>query len=64
MKKKFKGLNRRFDGKVYEFVGSRGTKKDAQDAAKRARKYGTPARVVKRGDTKAPYHIFHLVKRK
>jgi hypothetical protein len=55
--KKFK-LKRRFGGKSYKFVGSRGSKKDANRYADNARSRGKKVRVVKRGETGAKYEIY------
>ncbi len=47
-KRKLK-LKRKFSGKQYEFVGSRGTKTEANKWAKFVRKRGKNARIVKDG---------------
>ena len=57
MGKKLK-LKRKFDGKTYEFVGSRGSKRDANRFADNTRKRGKSVRVVQRGKGGASWHIF------
>ena len=44
------GSIRRFDGKIYRYITSRETKKEAQLAAKGSRMAGKKARIVKRKD--------------
>jgi len=61
MGKKKTKLKRRFGGKQYKFVGSRGTKKDADRYADNARARGKKVRVVpvkpaRKG--KANYNIY------
>ena len=57
MGKKLK-LKRKFGGKTYEFVGSRGSKRVADKFAKHARNRGKSVRVVQRGKGAASWHIF------
>ena len=62
-RKKSKFPYRKFGDKTYEFVGSRGSKKDASDWAKGSRKRGRLVRVVHANKGRAGWHIYERSKK-